>query len=328
MRKIFTLAIALVLSITALKAQMVAAFDTLSLPGTDTFYVDYSNPGSDVGFTEANLHFPCYYDTSFGGIWSGGFAYSNMTDLTDSSFNNLYTAVTGIGFDTSSQYCVVSAFDPVVVSKAQKNEIQAFTSLYITNTLYAYKEMSEGGFGKKFGGATGNDPDWFKLTIRGYKNGTMLNDSVEFYLADFRDSDGTKDYIVDSWKQVNINSLGLADSLQFTLSSSDTAGGFGMNNPAFFAIDNFETYLTHNVDDVWSYSAKVYPNPAVNELNVEFNNNGSHTLSVWDISGKLIAKQETTTTKVSVNTSSFIPGMYILRIKSEQGSASVKFTKQ
>jgi hypothetical protein len=29
------------------------------------------------------------------------------------------------------------------------------------------------GFGKKFGGTTGMDPDWFKLTIKGYSGGAL-----------------------------------------------------------------------------------------------------------------------------------------------------------
>jgi hypothetical protein len=36
--------------------------------------------------------------------------------------------------------------------------------VYVTNTTYAYNSMRDGDmFAKKFGGPTGNDPDWYKL---------------------------------------------------------------------------------------------------------------------------------------------------------------------
>ena len=54
-------------------------------------------------------------------------------------------------------------------------------------------------FAKKFGGTTGNDPDFFKVTVKGYKGGVLTTDSVPFYLADFRFANNALDYIVDSW---------------------------------------------------------------------------------------------------------------------------------
>src|SRR5690606_7670037 len=105
---------------------------------------------------------------------------------------------------------------------------------YITNTSYAYTVIRDGNnFSKKFGGATGNDPDWFVLHIVGKKNGTWLSDSVHFYLADFRFDDNNQDYIVGSWEWVDLSILGDADTLYFELRSSD-AGLNGINTPTFF----------------------------------------------------------------------------------------------
>jgi len=97
------------------------------------------------------------------------------------------------------------------------------------------------GFGKKFGGVTGMDSDWFRLTITGWYQGNPIADSVNFYLADFRSPDTTQHYILKSWAFVDLLPLGNVDSLTFILNSSDTAGGFGMNTPAYFALDNFMT---------------------------------------------------------------------------------------
>ena len=60
---------------------------------------------------------------------------------------------------------------------------------------------------------------------------------MDFYLADYRFADNGLDYIVDDWSWVDLTSLGAVDKLQFGLSSTDN-GFFGMNTPAYFAMDN------------------------------------------------------------------------------------------
>ena len=59
---------------------------------------------------------------------------------------------------------------------------------------------------------------------------------MPFYLADYRSTDSAHDYIVDDWTWVDLSGLGTVDRIEFTLSSSDV-GSFGMNTPAYFAMD-------------------------------------------------------------------------------------------
>ena len=97
--------------------------------------------------------------------------------------------------------------------------------------------MRDSYFGaKKFGGASGDDADFFKLTITGF-NGAAETGSVDFYLADYRFGDNSLDYIVSNWTYVDLSSLGTVNSLKFSLASSDS-GTFGINTPAYFAMDN------------------------------------------------------------------------------------------
>jgi len=61
-------------------------------------------------------------------------------------------------------------------------------------------------FSRKFGDTTGTKsgasipqghyPDWFKVLVKGYRGGNMLNDSIEFYLADYRSAGTTNDYAI------------------------------------------------------------------------------------------------------------------------------------
>jgi hypothetical protein len=83
---------------------------------------------------------------------------------------------------------------------------------------------------------TNADQDFYKLTITSVDNGINI-DTVEFFLADFTHTDSTLDYIVNDWQYIDLSSLGFVDSIKFSLSSSDN-GTFGMNTPAFFALDN------------------------------------------------------------------------------------------
>ena len=56
--------------------------------------------------------------------------------------------------------------------------------------------------------------------------------SVDFYLA----HNGS---IVNTWQSVDLSSLSAAKTLEFDLTSSDT-GPYGMNTPAYFAMDNLK----------------------------------------------------------------------------------------
>ena len=111
-------------------------------------------------------------------------------------------------------------------------------SVRVTNNLYTWASMTYGdAFAKEFGGPDGTDPDWLRLTITGYDDASGPTGAVEYYLADFR-GPADEDTIVSTWAEVDLSALGSGVSeIRFTLDSSDT-GEFGMNTPAYFAIDD------------------------------------------------------------------------------------------
>ena len=115
------------------------------------------------------------------------------------------------------------------------------SSVEITNATYAALSMQNGdSFSKAFGGPSGSDPDFFRVTFTGYsepdKEG-FVTGSQEFYLADFRFDENSRDYIVDEWQTLELSSLGTVRSVSIGMDSSDV-GAFGMNTPAYLAIDN------------------------------------------------------------------------------------------
>lgn len=209
----------------------VSDFEDLTL-SPESFYNGSDGAG---GFSSGGTLFSNNYNSDFD-AWDG-FAYSNVTDNQTPGFGNQYSAITGLGVDGSSNYAVgfIGFTEPPTITFPEPTVVPG---LFVTNTTYAYFTMLLGDpFAKKFGGETGNDPDWFLLSITGKDGQGNPTGTVELYLADYRFEENFKDYIVNQWKWVDLAALGEVKTLTFALSSSDV-GDFGMNTPAYFAIDN------------------------------------------------------------------------------------------
>ena len=211
----------------------VVTFDDLSL-NPESFYNGSDGAGE---FETTGVVFNIFYDDEFAPYWEG-FSYSNTTDTTTPDFTNQYSAITGIGADNSSIYGVAYlGFFGIVPTITFSDEVN-LSEVYITNTTYAFFAMQDGNApAKKFGGDTGNDPDYYKVTITGKDMDELVTGNIEFYLADFRFVDNDQDYIVDEWTAVDLSSLGQVKTLEFSVSSSDE-GAFGINTPTYFAIDS------------------------------------------------------------------------------------------
>lgn len=192
--------------------------------------------GSDCsgGFASGIVRFSNNYNADWD-FWDG-FSYSNLTDSTTSGMAGQYNVIAGSGQSGSAKYAIayVGWTQPPTITLDTPAVVRG---LYVTNNNTSYYSMLSGdAFAKKFGGDNGSDPDWFMLTITGKDATGDVTGTVEFYLADFRFKDNTSDYILKTWEFVDLTSLGVVKSLAFSLSSSDVSV-FGMNTPAYFAMD-------------------------------------------------------------------------------------------
>jgi hypothetical protein len=182
-------------------------------------------------------------------------------------------------------------------------------------------------FAKKFGGATGNDSDFFILTIKGFHTFNKdFVDSVNVYLADFRFADNSKDYILKDWIRVDLTKLYNADSLVFSLTSSDV-GQFGINTPAFFAIDNLSYKIIGGLksnDEI--LTVNMYPNPA--NTQISFSIDEKATVNIMDLNGRLFLAETITPKYSTLNIETLQTGMYIVRIETAEGVAIQKLIKQ
>ncbi len=180
-------------------------------------------------------------DDGWGGTSWGGFTYSDVNDTVTEGYLNQY-AVYGDGKDYSNNgvYGIgyVDSYNAInpTVSFASAVTVNGF---YANNTTYAALSVLNGYYSaRQF---TTND--WLKLTIEGFNSGSSSLGTVDFYLADFSgytDGANRADYLVTDWTWVDLSGLGAnVSSIQFSMSSSDS-GMFGMNTPAYFAIDDMQ----------------------------------------------------------------------------------------
>lgn len=202
-------------------------------PGPNTFKNDFPSNGFATGDFSLNNHFDPTYSS-----WSG-FSVSSMVDNTfgGNDYTHQYGAYAplgahGAGAGGSATYGVAYNSSPGDAVINLPSSAAAY-SIDIANTTYVAQSITLGdGFARAF-----HQGDYFKLDILGFTglNGTGAQvGDVPFYLADFR---GGKLLLVSDWTKVDLASLKGAESLAFNLTSTDV-GQFGMNTPAFFAVDN------------------------------------------------------------------------------------------
>lgn len=321
-----TITILLAAACNFLSAQTVADFESFSLPA-NSFYKDTNS----VDFQTTNAIFQYDWDKSFGGFWSKGFSYTNKNDSTNGGFTNLYNCIAYKGYNNSNYYLSAQANGIIKLKTPSHNTVDGF---YVTNSTYAYKSMKNGdSFAKKFGGVSGNDPDFFKITVKGFLGGTMKSDSVEYYLADFRFSNNAFDYILRTWQWVNCSSLGVVDSIQFFMYSSDNSS-WGMNTPAFFCLDNFTTSQGVGIAEYHSFQhIKLYPNPAsdIAFINLTAEADFTGKLKIYNATGALM-KDENIEIKIGENNISltlenFQNGIYFVELSGDGKKNSYKLIK-
>jgi hypothetical protein len=240
------------LMIAAILFLMAPAVNAAVVTFDDNFLAPESHyGGADSGVTTGFTSGDAYFDHTSEAYYWEGWSYSNHTDTTTSGVPNQFSAITGGGVSGSSNYgvCFVpldwqgGTYDsvPQTISFGAvtgEDYDTTISGMYVTNTTWAYLSMRDGDqFAKKFGGASGNDPDWFKMTYWGIKADGSLTGTSDFYLADFRFGNNSQDYIIDNWNWIDFTALGDVVGLQFALTSSDSSA-WGMNTPSYFALDN------------------------------------------------------------------------------------------
>lgn len=330
MKKIYFSVLTLMTSLT-IQAQQTIDFESFGLM-SESYYNGSDEAG---GFTLSGVIFPNEYNSS-GSYWSG-FSVSNVTDNTTAGYGNQYASFPGSGGDNSSNYAIYGSNGSISFNQNDGEGLAPvavnLTSIQITNTTYAALSMRDGDqFAKQFGSvndAAGdpdgtNGEDFFKLWIVALDSDNSRIDSVEVFLADYRFTDNNEDYILDNWLTVDLSVI-TEDiyGLDFKLESSDV-GNWGMNTPAYFALDNLVFNKIAGLNNInLENRISVYPNPIQNQLTIK---GESGVVEIFDATGNLVLSAAHNYVSV-LNVEPLAQGSYILKISNEQGVYSKKLIK-
>lgn len=99
-------------------------------------------------------------------------------------------------------------------------------------------------------------------------------------------------------------------------------GLFEMSDVLF--IDNFRLAKGVGVDE-HSVSTIIYPNPAKTILNINANSN-INRVEVYNMMGQMVGMYEANDVNTQINTSNFANGVYTVKIATENGTSTQKFT--
>ncbi len=298
----------------ALNAQTPFNFETLTLPSQG-----YWNGSDESGlFGDNEISFYNNYNSDWGS-WSGfSFAYDTITSdsqyaaFADSEEGHVF----GIGYVPSDWQSGTYDNIPIVCKFTNSVEIQ---SVDITNNKKTADVIINGD--SDFGDPAFSEGDYFKIVIKGFYNGDTTG-IVSFFLADYTAGNS---YVTDTWNTVNLSSFGITDSLKFNLVSTHT-GSYGMNTPAYFCIDNIKYNYPASVNNLSGTEISVYPNPAVDNINIT--NISNSDISISDISGKIVFRKSNCNETESINLSNIKPGIYFITLRNNNKVITEKFIKQ
>lgn len=320
------------------KAQITETFDTFTLT-PNFFYQD--NNGTDW---RSSLTKPIAFEYGWkNGAWSSGTVYTNIKDTTDLTLSNIYASCTYTAYDGSNYATVKDS--AVIYLENSPSFLNKVSGFFVTNTAYVKNILKNGNANcRKFGDTTGTGwgnstaqgayPDWYKLTVYGYKNGIQNPNFVEFYLADYRLNGTANDYIVSNWRYVNCISIGFVDSLKIIMRSNDVYINGKMKTPGYFSIDHFTTTNNVGINELENATnITISPNPTTQNITINYSllSDISLNIKVIDISGKEVITTQTSTqtgnNTLQLTTQNLEAGIYFLNISDGQSSKNIKFIK-
>lgn len=181
-----------------------------------------------------------------------GFSFSRFVDTSTPGFTNIFSAFPGGGSDGSGNaiagenYGLVATGTSTEPDGTPTNEVSVLfdtsvdlSSIDIANTTYAARYFLNGldGFDPEPDSSHqfSDEGDFFAVVIEGADADGNSTGSDTIDLARF--TGGNLEFI-DRWETIELDGFENTQSLSFSLASSDFDSNFGLNIPAFLAIDN------------------------------------------------------------------------------------------
>ena len=169
-------------------------------------------------------------------IWPGtttsfwyDYALSNQTSNAFSGLDDQYHSAPGGAYEGNNFVIAFPQGGSIGVTHDAAGDV--ISGFYIANTAYALNALKGGdSYAREM-----KEGDWFKVTAKDVDND---NNTLDFYLSDFRSANAADRYNVESWEWFDLTPLGNVKGVTFAFSGTDI-GQYGLNTPAYFAMDNF-----------------------------------------------------------------------------------------
>lgn len=178
-------------------------------------------------YVENNYSFANNYTEAYDS-WDG-FAISNNVDTKTEGYTNQYSVYAGVGANNSQKFAVAySGLNAPSFAHTDSAEF-APQSAYFALTTYTYLSTQNGdAFAKKFA-----EGDYYRVNVKGI---SATTDTTEIT---FDAINIDNNVAFTTWQKVDLRELGNVVKIEISFESSDN-GYWGMNTPAYIAIDDIE----------------------------------------------------------------------------------------
>ena len=168
-----------------------------------------------------------YYDITMANITSSDFGWSNP-------YYDQYSAAGGAAEGNNYAVWYYSWYGPANVELLAP---QVISGMAVTNNAWVIDAIRNGDGMSSDGGKPFGKGDWLCLTITGYDEDEDPVGTVNYYLADFRDTVNLDWTYAENWQWVDLTALDTVSAIGFSLTSSKF-NTYGMTTPAYFCFDN------------------------------------------------------------------------------------------
>lgn len=216
-------------------------------------FISYTDPTTGLVISVNDYEDTYVTMSTYKSFFGGGLAISQWNEMTTNSYLNQCSvyykdASTGKGgAEGSSTFAVAYGYDDGSAYSTDNRAIlyfdganteAAINSLWVCNTTYTHLCLKNGNsFSAPL---TYDNKGYFRVTFTGVDAAGAETGSVEHYLADFRTDSAPG--LAEGWHKVDLSSLGSVHKVMINFEGSDV-GEYGLNTPAYCAIDNIEVRL-------------------------------------------------------------------------------------
>lgn len=195
-----------------------------------------SDAGYALGYTSDYLMFEHGYEEQYGS-WNG-FAVSKCNDMTSGDWSNQYSVYNENIYSGNQfllfYYDTYSEVKDILCRYAGR---YSFDSVYVNLSTYTALALKNGnGFARAF-----DEGDYLKVTFTALLENKIEGESVEFFLADYRDG---KRYLAEDWAKVDLSPLnGALWGIRVKMETTDV-NEYGACTPMYVCLD----HLIYSVD--------------------------------------------------------------------------------